>query len=154
MIIPAPFASTEEIYPALSVLRPELLEPRFRCVYLTSSNREAERAAALVEPEGIRLCHATRLEDAEAWLRFSGSHVLLTDCTFRGGDWRDALNMAFQQNVPIAVIVAARLVDDQLWLEAVQRGAYDLVQKPFKADELRRILESACGFSAERRLSN
>ena len=150
VIIPTPQRTTGEVYPAISVQRPKLLEPRFDCVYLTSSTRDAERAVELMEPEGIRLCHASRLGDAEAWLRFSRSHVLLVDHTFRGGDWRDALNMTFRLNVPTALVVAAWLRDDKLWLEVLQSGAYDLVQKPFKAVDLRRALENANGLSTER----
>ena len=146
VIIPTPNTTTWETYPATSVLRPELLDPRFSCVYLTSSAREAERAAELMEPEGIRLCHANCLKDAEAWLRFSQSHVLLTDRTFSGGDWRDARDMTLRLSFRTTLVVAARLADDKLWLEVLQGGAYDLVQKPFEADELRRSLENANGF--------
>jgi len=30
-----------------------------------------------------------------------------------------------------------------LWIGVLEQGAYDLIQNPFRADELRRILENA-----------
>jgi FixJ family two-component response regulator len=37
----------------------------------------------------------------------------------------------------------ARLADERLWIGVLEQGAYDLIQNPFRADELRCILENA-----------
>ena len=71
------------------------------------------------------------------------SRILLADATFKGGNWADALRLTIQLRPVTALVVAARLVDDNLWIGVLQQGAYDLIPKPLRADELRRILENA-----------
>lgn len=115
----------------------------FGCVYLTSSVREAERTSALLEPARIRLHHAASLNDAEERLKLTRSRVLLANTAFRTGTWQDALQLTFRLRPATALVVAARLADDRLWIGALEQGAYDLIQKPFQAEELRRILENA-----------
>jgi FixJ family two-component response regulator len=39
--------------------------------------------------------------------------------------------------------VTSRLADEHLWVEALNRGAYDLLAKPFDVAELKRVLNSA-----------
>lgn len=43
------------------------------------------------------------------------------------------------------VIFASTLREIQLWLEAIQRGAYDFIPKPLDRRELHRIVQSAVG---------
>jgi FixJ family two-component response regulator len=40
-------------------------------------------------------------------------------------------------------IVTSRLADDRLWAEALNRGAYDVLAKPFERMELVRSVSSA-----------
>jgi len=44
---------------------------------------------------------------------------------------------------PPLLIVASRLADEYLWAEALNLGAYDVLAKPFDADEVVRVLRSA-----------
>ena len=96
-----------------------------------------------MEAAQIRIYHAAWLDDAEVQLKLTKSRVLLTDTTFKRGNWKDALQMAVGLRPATALVVAARLADERLWIGVLERGAYDLIQKPFQADELRRILENA-----------
>jgi DNA-binding NtrC family response regulator len=138
-----PDGTTGDAEPETAARNPNGREPGFGCVYLTSSVREAERASALMEPAQIRIFHAARLEDAEARIKLTRSRVLLTETAFQRGNWKDALQMAARLYPPTALVVAARLADERLWIGVLERGAYDLIQKPFRVDELRRILENA-----------
>jgi DNA-binding NtrC family response regulator len=117
--------------------------PGFGCVYLTRSVREATRASALVESARIRIYHATGLADALERLTLTGSRVLLTDTAFARGNWRDALQVVAGLRPSVELVVAARLADERLWLGVLERGAYDLILKPFQEDELCRVLENA-----------
>jgi FixJ family two-component response regulator len=42
-----------------------------------------------------------------------------------------------------ALVLVSRIADVRLWISALEHGAYDLVLEPFRADDLRRILENA-----------
>ncbi len=115
----------------------------FSCVFLTPSAREADLVARLARPAHIRIYHATRLQEAEALLAGKHSRILLTNAAFPGGDWKDALSAAAHLSRPAALVVASAAADDRLWIEVLERGAYDLILKPFRASELCRILENA-----------
>ena len=116
---------------------------RFSCVYLTSSVRVAEMASALVDSVQIHVYRSTTLDSAEARLRVTNSRVLLTDISFERGGWEDALRMAARLPRRPVVVLVSRLADERLWIDALERGAYDLILEPFQADEMRRILENA-----------
>jgi DNA-binding NtrC family response regulator len=126
---------------AKNTVRPQ--DPGFGCVYLSSLVREAERISALLEDSRIRIFHAMHLTEAEAQLKLTGARVLLTETTFSRGNWRDAMEMVRRVKPQRSLVVAARLPDERLWIGVLESGAYDLVLKPFDADELRRILENA-----------
>jgi DNA-binding NtrC family response regulator len=101
----------------------------------------------MVKSAQIDIHHSTGLEDAKARLTATRSCVLLTDVVFERGTWRDALQMTAL--LPrTALVVVSRLLDERLWIGALERGAYDMILKPFQADELRRVLENACFHSA------
>jgi DNA-binding NtrC family response regulator len=122
---------------------PRLPEPGFGCVYLASSAHEAELVSSMVESERIRIYHAVTLEDASSTLKLTRSRVLMTNTKFRNGSWKDALEMSVRIRPPAALVVASRLADEKLWLGVLERGAYDLIVKPFQAVELCRVLQNA-----------
>jgi DNA-binding NtrC family response regulator len=142
-ITPVPDGSFGDAMPETAARSPNKRERGFGCVYLTASVREAERASVLVEPAQIRIYHAARLDDAEAQLELTNSRVLLTETVFQRGNWKDALQLTVRLHPPTALVVAARLADERLWIGVLERSAYDLIQKPFRADELRRVLKNA-----------
>jgi DNA-binding response OmpR family regulator len=45
---------------------------------------------------------------------------------------------------PPLLIVTSRLADERLWAEALNLGAWDVLAKPFDADEVIRIIGIAC----------
>ena len=117
--------------------------PGFGCVYLTCSVREAALASALAAPARICICHAAGLGEARRLLTLTWSRVLLTDAVFEGGDWKDALQMTVRMHPATALVVASPWADERFWLDVLERGAYDLILNPFRAEELRRVLENA-----------
>ena len=133
----------QELEPEPAHNRTTARDPGFGCVYLATSAREAEQVSSLVESERIRIYHAAGLEDAASKLKLTRSRVLLSNTNFRGGDWRDALELSQHVRPQAALVVASHLADDQLWLGVLERGAYDLIVKPFQAEDLCRVLRNA-----------
>jgi DNA-binding NtrC family response regulator len=115
----------------------------FSCVYLTAAFCAAEIARTLLNLAQIRIHPSASLDDAKARLQAAKSRILLTDVWFGTGGWEDALRMAARLPLRTVVVVVSHLADRRLWLDALDRGAYDLLLKPFEADEMRRILENA-----------
>jgi DNA-binding NtrC family response regulator len=118
---------------------------RFECVFLAGCAEESQAVSRLLEPACVTVHHAATLGDAKSLLQETGSEVLLTELTFDGGTWEDARTMLAQTR-PRAVLVVTveqAQADERLWIDALERGAYDLILQPFVAEELQRILDNA-----------
>ncbi|MFB3825154.1 MAG: response regulator [Bryobacteraceae bacterium] len=74
--------------------------------------------------------------------------VVLCDCDLKPGAWIDMLEKLQSLRNPPPLIVTSRLADERLWAEALNLGAYDVLAKPFEAEELVRSLSLA---SSQRR---
>src|SRR5579862_2902561 len=134
------------------VLEPEVLsegrkvgtsELRIECVYLTPTEHEFRLAARLLSNTTISLHHAATLEQANFQLSRTRAKVLLTEVRFPDGGWENALEMLADSFPNVPLVLAASDADEHLWIRVLERGAFDLVVKPFGADDLRRILENA-----------
>jgi len=90
-----------------------------------------------------RLYRADRLHSALTVLRQHEVGVILSEDALRPHSWTDMLDVIHHQADAPAVIVTSRLADDRLWADALRFGAYDVLSKPFKADEVLRAVSSA-----------
>ena len=88
--------------------------------------------------------HATgALESALAILRNNPAAIVLSECDLAPGTWRDVLAEISNLSDPPLLIVASRHADEQLWAEALNVGAYDVLAKPFDPEEAIRVLSLA-----------
>jgi CheY-like chemotaxis protein len=115
----------------------------FECVFLTRSEEESLTVSRLLRPAGIRVLPAALLEEADLLMAATNSAVLLTDTDFVGGTWESALEMVAKSHPRAALVLAASQADERFWIDVLERGAFDLVLKPFEAIELQRVLENA-----------
>lgn len=136
-----------EALPKTATEAPRTHTEGFGCVYITSSGPDAERAAVLVRQSEIRIYHAYSLAEAQSLMRRTRCRVLLSDTVFSDGDWKSTLETVWRLWPRIALVVASRSIDEALWISVLELGAYDLVQKPFRAEELRCVLENAYAYS-------
>ncbi len=117
-------------------------EPGLDCVFLTSSEPQLQAVSRLLPRNGVRIHHAAILEQAEFLLGVTRATVLLTDAEFLDGTWEDAISM-LKSHPQVALVVTSAQADERLWIDALERGAYDLIVQPFAGEEVRRILENA-----------
>jgi DNA-binding NtrC family response regulator len=69
--------------------------------------------------------------------------VVLCERDLLPGTWIDVLQHIEALPIPPSLIVTSRLADEQLWAEALNLGAWDvLASNPFDCDEVIRCLES------------
>jgi len=66
--------------------------------------------------------------------------VVIVNDTLPDGDWRRVLRHILSRSHPAKLIVASDLADESLWAEVLNLGGYDLLAKPFDADEVRRVV--------------
>lgn len=117
--------------------------PRFACVFLGCSLADYQLASRLLDSANVRLHRAGSLQQADLLLSDGDALVLLTEAEFPGGSWRDALAMRARRHRNVALVVTATSADERLWLDVIEQGAYDLILKPFAAEEMLRILANA-----------
>jgi DNA-binding NtrC family response regulator len=77
--------------------------------------------------------------------------VVFTETELPDGNWQDVVRLAQAAPKPTNVIVVSRLVDIRLYVEAVEKGAFDFIAPPFEPLELAHVLRCAVGNVAARR---
>jgi len=83
-------------------------------------------------------------QDALAHLAQESFDALLTDLRMKGMDGLDLLDAAHRLDAELPVVVMTAFGGIDSAVEAIQRGAYHYVTKPFKLEVVRVLLERAC----------
>jgi DNA-binding NtrC family response regulator len=73
-------------------------------------------------------------------LRETPIPIVICDCDIVPGSWGEMLHQISLLPDPPLLIVTSRLADERLWAEALNLGAWDVLAKPFDADEAIRIV--------------
>jgi len=111
----------------------------------------AETVARYLASHGFEA--ETVIGGAEALARFAAepADVVLTDLRMKTVDGMDVLDAIRKSApaVPVVIMTAFGAIDTAI--EAMRRGAYHYVTKPFKLEMVRLLLERACGEAALRR---
>ena len=71
------------------------------------------------------------------------AHVVLCETDLPDGDWKDVLELVRKADPVPQLIVTSRFADDRLWAEVLNLGGYDLLEKPFRREELVRVISLA-----------
>ena len=69
--------------------------------------------------------------------------VVLAESPNRRWDWKRVLSDLRQLPHPPQLIVTSRSADDALWAEVLNMGGYDVLVRPFRADEVERVVAAA-----------
>ena len=70
--------------------------------------------------------------------------VVVCERDLPDGTWRDILEHLGSAPGRPLLIVTSRLADERLWAEVLNLGGYDVLAKPFNAEEARHVLLTAC----------
>jgi DNA-binding NtrC family response regulator len=90
-----------------------------------------------------RVHDCASLTQARTVLATLGPAVLVAGAVLPDGTWKDVLDHASRLPAPPPVIVAAPHADDELWMEVLNLGGYNLLGEPFDEHEVFRVLSSA-----------
>jgi DNA-binding NtrC family response regulator len=110
---------------------------------LVSDGREPfEKLEPALDNQGVKTCRAESSADVLPLLEKPDSpQMIFTDTTLSDGTWAEVLDSAAQHWVP--VIVVSRLVDIDLYVQSLERGAFDFIVPPFLSADLAHIVRSA-----------
>ncbi len=82
-------------------------------------------------------------KEAESLLPQTQPQVLFVDTALTNGSWVDAINLAERADTPPNVIVVGSTTNIDLYLSAMERGAFDFVAPPFELDSLEYVVQTA-----------
>jgi len=108
---------------------------------ITSLESEFARLAADLAGVGIGACYAGSLQDAVE--RKNEYPITVVVCDADTVDWEEALAVFQRQEEPSAIVFLTRLADERLWLRMLDAGAFDLLEKPYRAQDLCWVITSA-----------
>ena len=112
-------------------------------------------AAALILALKEQLIKAERVFTCQqAADRLAGAnppHLVFTDTELLDGNWSDVLNLADRASQPVNVIVVSPTADIPLYIDVMERRAFDFITHSFTALELTHILRCAVENAIRRR---
>jgi DNA-binding NtrC family response regulator len=117
---------------------------RSRVLFVTGHSEDARQLSHMLQSLPVAIDHAGSLQQARAQLQRQHYDVVLTEAALPDGNWLDTLHLARECPTCLEVLVTDPQADAQLWAEALNLGAYDLIAQPFAQPEVQRILYNAC----------
>ncbi len=90
-----------------------------------------------------KIFEAHTCHEAVAFLSKNRIAVVVCERHLLDGDWKTLLDSLSAFPLSPRLVVASRDVDDTLWSEVLNRGAYDVLSKPFDRVEVMRIISLA-----------
>jgi two-component system, OmpR family, response regulator CpxR len=87
------------------------------------------------------------IKEAVDWVTSNSARVVICDRNLPDGCWRELWQVLRLRPSPPIFIVSADWTDVRLWAEVLNLGAYDILVKPYRKDEVSRILRHAMGRS-------
>jgi DNA-binding NtrC family response regulator len=116
-----------------------------RSVLLVSADKQDHpRFQRILQPMRCRVGSAASCSEAIRRLHRDRPVILVCDVSLPDGGWKDLLrHIASLPDGPLLIVISAN-PDDHLWSEVLNLGGYDVLNKPFADDEVRRVIGLAC----------
>lgn len=86
---------------------------------------------------------ASTASEARSTLRSGAELIVVCEADLPDGTWEDVLREASRLPRRPPVVVTAPHADDELWMEVLNRGGYNVFGRPFDEQEIFRTLSLA-----------
>jgi DNA-binding response OmpR family regulator len=91
----------------------------------------------------FQITTAVSCQEAVEYLSRDRASVIFCDHSVNDGTWRDLLSRVSATAEPPLVVVTSRVADEYLWAEVLNLGGWDVLAKPFSAQEVLHVLDTA-----------
>ena len=118
-------------------------ETRVSVLLLGEFDSEQSLLSGVLQEAGLRLVKARDRRHAIKCLERDAIQVVIAESEIPGWNWKSALFHLQRLPSPPVLIVTSHNADDRLWSEVLNLGGYDVLARPFDAEELRRVVASA-----------
>ncbi|HVA00630.1 MAG TPA: response regulator [Terriglobia bacterium] len=120
------------------------MDEKIKTVMIYDQHEPSDALRQVLRRLGMEVRHVHTCQEASRLLKQPDSaEMVFTDTTLPDGTWEDVLRLAQQSHDYLPVIVVSRVVDIDLYLEALESGAFDLVAPPFLSYDLANVTGSA-----------
>jgi len=116
---------------------------RIECVILTAFDSQFNLLKNIWALAGIRLHHASTLEQADFLLMATEATVLLSDVAIVDFSWRSALEMIGHHHPLVIMLVVADPVDQSLLKDAFSLGVCGIIWTPIQFDTATKLVRTA-----------
>lgn len=123
--------------------KPLGVETGFNIVLSVSPNDEDRASLERIFQSGWTVVASSSIASILSALREIPIPIVIYDCDVSFGSWSEMLDRISLLPDPPLFIVTSRLADERLWAEALNLGAWDVLAKPFEADEVIPIVSIA-----------
>ncbi len=117
--------------------------PRARVLVVDDEPIALKNLGRALEREGYEVATASSGQGALKLLRASAFDVVLTDLRMEKVDGLQVLERCKERDPDAEVILVTGYASVETAIEAIKRGAYHYVAKPFKLDEVRNVVREA-----------
>lgn len=124
----------------------QAVTPRISIVALVVSDHDREVLTRISTHEPVDVHFAESHVDAWEAMNRLNAPVILYDRDWPNAEWRTTVQALASSPHHCCVILASRVADDYLWQELIRCGGYDLLAKPFRADDVARALKLALSY--------
>ena|ERR1700752_2808837 len=116
----------------------------FRALLVHNDEEPWTGLRPLLECQGIETSRVRSCAEAELVLQSAEPHLLvLTEPVLPDGTWAEILDLAGRTPSPVPVVVVSRYVDVDLYLDVLEKGAWDFIVPPFYASDLAYVVNGA-----------
>ena len=98
----------------------------------------------LTQEAKLRVVSANSGIGAIKMIREKFFDLILTDLMMPGANGIEVLRTAKEVDVDVHVIIITGFASLETAIEAIRKGAYDYITKPFKLDEIKIVVQNAC----------
>jgi len=120
-----------------------VLQQRLLALLVSDGSAWFDELSWRLEDQGLETWTVESRTEAADLIRESHPELILTATTFPEGTWSEIVDMARKSSVPANVIVVGKRVDIELYVRAIEYGAFDFMLPPFETDQLSHVVRVA-----------
>jgi DNA-binding NtrC family response regulator len=113
------------------------------CIYMTRSLQAAFEFLEFAQGQGIVFHWTAGFPETTSLMEKSKVQVVLVDLPTTQSELQALVYGLRQASPRVTILVVAAEVDAEKWPEAIRSGAFDMVLRPFRSQELVPVLKAA-----------
>jgi DNA-binding NtrC family response regulator len=129
--------------PMLPKVQPDVCPLGISVLAVSPHPEDHRRLTDIFQHSRWQLQNASTLSEAARILNEATVPVVICEFQLGDGDWRSLYEIVQNQHTPCRFLVTLRHADERTWAQVLEGGGYDCLPKPFRSDEVYRLVSLA-----------